>query len=504
MHRSQITFDYLGTESGQVKRGRIGPADRLALRSWLARVDGAKDVHFVVEGCTGWRFVVEECAAAGVTAHLADPAETAAARGKKRRAKTDKLDARHPRQLLVEARLPEAWVPPTEVQEWRAKVRLHKDLGNERTDWMQRVRATWFHQGLPARRSVSSPEGRADLLVGEGLSPAGAQQVTVAVRQIARLDGELAALHNEICAFGRGHAGCRALWVGPLRGGPPDFGNDLGRDGRHRAVSRFPPGCTPHRARHHGLFFRRPPGPGPPGPAGPRPFTLGAVRGGQVRRQTDKPRARLLQRRRSPRRRPPGDVVGRPQARPPSPPHLERAGRGGVPSAMSPRPARWRPRPDDLRGLLLPVTAASCWWAARIERAAAHVPPGGHPSSHHVTGHERRPAQRNKSERPRARTTQVTHCMRAPPAGAAAHGPLATAASQAKSQLREAPGGGHPPHPKAVQREGPHRANAIGAPMSSALQAGSSFSGRQRPPARMPTTRRRRTGGKALLGGEPP
>jgi transposase len=212
VHRSQITFDYLDTESGQVNRGRISPADRLALRCWLARFDGAKDVHFAVEGCTGWRFVAEECAAAGVIAHLADPGEAAAARGKKRRAKTDKLDARHLRQLLVEARLPEAWAPPTEVQEWRAKVRLYKDLGDERTDWMQRVRATCFHQGLPARRSVFSPEGRAELLGGDGLSPAGAQQVAVALRQIARLDAELAALHSEICAFGRRHAGCRALW----------------------------------------------------------------------------------------------------------------------------------------------------------------------------------------------------------------------------------------------------------------------------------------------------
>ena len=81
---------------------------------------------------------------------------------------------------------------------------------------------------------------------------------------------------------------------------------------------------------------------------------------------------------------------------------------------MSPRPARWRPSPDDPRGLLLPVTAASCCWAARIERAAALVPPVGHPTSHHVTGHKRKPADRNKSGRPRARTTQVTHCMRAP------------------------------------------------------------------------------------------
>jgi transposase len=217
VHRSP--FDYLGTGSGQVNRGRTGPADRLVLRSWLARFQGAKDVHFAVEGGTGWRFVAEECAVAGITAHLADPDEAAAAGGKKRRAKTDKLDARHLRQLLVEARLPEAWVPPTEVQEWRGKARPSKDLGNERTDWVQRVRATCSHQGRPARRSVFSPEGRAELLGGEGLSPAGAQQVAVALRQIARLGTELAALHSQICAFGRRHTGCRALWSGLYRVG---------------------------------------------------------------------------------------------------------------------------------------------------------------------------------------------------------------------------------------------------------------------------------------------
>jgi transposase len=212
VHRSQITFDYVDTATGQVARGRIAPADRLALRSWLARFGGAGDVHFAVEGCTGWRFVAEECERAGVVVHVADPGEAAAARGKKRRAKTDKLDARHLRQLLVEKRLPESWAPPEHVSEWRTKVRLYKDLSDERTDWLQRVRATCFHQGLPARRCAFSPEGRAELLSGQGLSPAGAQQVAVALRQVARLDTEIVALQAEIRAFGARHPGCRALW----------------------------------------------------------------------------------------------------------------------------------------------------------------------------------------------------------------------------------------------------------------------------------------------------
>jgi hypothetical protein len=44
-----------------------------------------------VEGCAGWRYVAEELAAAGIAAHLAEPADTAARRGRKRHAKTDPL-----------------------------------------------------------------------------------------------------------------------------------------------------------------------------------------------------------------------------------------------------------------------------------------------------------------------------------------------------------------------------------------------------------------------------
>ena len=68
IHRKQITFDYPGTVSGHVQRGQITPADREHLRAWLARFAGVEDVAFAVEGCTGWRYVAEKLAAAGVTA----------------------------------------------------------------------------------------------------------------------------------------------------------------------------------------------------------------------------------------------------------------------------------------------------------------------------------------------------------------------------------------------------------------------------------------------------
>ena len=62
-----------------------------SVRAWLERFAGREDVTFAVEGCTGWRFITEKLARAGITVLMAEPAETAALRGHKRRVKTDLL-----------------------------------------------------------------------------------------------------------------------------------------------------------------------------------------------------------------------------------------------------------------------------------------------------------------------------------------------------------------------------------------------------------------------------
>src|SRR6266511_3673935 len=84
VHRRQITYKTLDRESGGVRRGRIVPATRGAVREWLQRF-AACEAEFALEGTTGWRFVVQEIERAGHRAHLADPAETAGKRGRKRR-----------------------------------------------------------------------------------------------------------------------------------------------------------------------------------------------------------------------------------------------------------------------------------------------------------------------------------------------------------------------------------------------------------------------------------
>ena len=103
IHRKQLTFDYLDTVTGEVSCGQIAPADREHFRSWLTRFENPAEVAFAAEACTGWRYVTEELQRAGAEAHLAEPADTAAARGRKKRAKTDRADARLQRDLLARA-----------------------------------------------------------------------------------------------------------------------------------------------------------------------------------------------------------------------------------------------------------------------------------------------------------------------------------------------------------------------------------------------------------------
>ena len=210
LHRGQLTFDYVDTGTGESWRGRICPADRESLRGWLRRFDGVPDVEFAVEGCTGWRYVVEELQRAGITAHLAEPAETAGLRGRKRRAKTDWADARHLRDLLLDGRIPESWIPPAHVLEARALVRLYKDLLEERTSWQQRVHATLFHQGIPVVPKLGTADGQQRLEAAE-LSAAGRRAVQAGLRQIERLTQEMASLRRELARLSSRQPGCRAL-----------------------------------------------------------------------------------------------------------------------------------------------------------------------------------------------------------------------------------------------------------------------------------------------------
>src|SRR5262249_50901989 len=281
IHRKQLTFDYLDTVTGEVRRGQIAPAGREDVRAWLGRCARRDDVAFAVEGCAGWRYVTEELAAAGIAAHLAEPADTAAARGRKRHAKTDKTDARHLRTLLAEGRLPECWIPPAQILEYRALPgdlprpagRAHRMGAADPRGVLPPGRAgagrgSVAHRagpGRPARGSGSAPVA--------GRAAAGRHRLGHARRHRSPAGPAASpAAAGRSAPDGREGTGRPAVWGRPRH----CAGADL-LAGPGGPVFLLPQGGPGHRAGHHRLVFGRQGAAGAAVPAGPTGAALGGV-----------------------------------------------------------------------------------------------------------------------------------------------------------------------------------------------------------------------------------
>ncbi|HSS54735.1 MAG TPA: IS110 family transposase [Gaiellales bacterium] len=192
-----------------MSRGQI-ESTPAAVEEWVAGFAG-RVIHVAVEACTGWLFVYRTLERLGAVGHLAEPVETSALRGRKRRAKTDRTDARWLRQLLCEGRLPEAWAPPEHVRQWRSRARLRKTLVDERTSWTQRIRATLYHHGIAgAPDELRTLAGRR-FLAGLELPIDARERITIALEVMDLLDAQLAELERDLRALARHQAGCQAL-----------------------------------------------------------------------------------------------------------------------------------------------------------------------------------------------------------------------------------------------------------------------------------------------------
>jgi hypothetical protein len=217
LHRRQITFDALEVECGQVWTGRVWPPDRQRFRRWLrddvAERAGGGSVSMAVEGCTGWRYVVEEVVAAGFEAQVAEPADTQAARGRKRRAKTDRSDCRFLRELRTTAGC-------------RRRGSRRRSCGSGANGrgctrpWS--ISARGGCNGSTAERyqhGVTLPETSIrwartrEVLEDEELeiSPAGRQRILTAYRMIDAITVESRPLKADLQRFGTRQSGCRAL-----------------------------------------------------------------------------------------------------------------------------------------------------------------------------------------------------------------------------------------------------------------------------------------------------
>jgi transposase len=149
VHKHVLQAAVLDPASGELREARF-PATREALREWALPLQG-RVAAVAIEATSGWRWVWRELSTLGIEVQLAEPAQTRALRGKKRKAKNDRLDARWLVLLLSKAMLPRSWVPPEDIQRLRDLTRLRQALRHDRTSWAQRLHALLAQRAGRAR-----------------------------------------------------------------------------------------------------------------------------------------------------------------------------------------------------------------------------------------------------------------------------------------------------------------------------------------------------------------
>ena len=186
----------LDESSGVISECRLS-ADRDSLAGWVDGFEGRLG-RVAIEATTGWKWIAAELGGRGVEVVLVDPGEAAARKGRKRRAKTDRLDARFLLGLLSSGMLPEAWLPPGEIQELRTLSRTRKALVDERTRLAERVQALLAHEGWPCQRGrLLTRTGRA-WVAGLALEPAIRLALESLLGLIDDLDRGLEPLEHEL------------------------------------------------------------------------------------------------------------------------------------------------------------------------------------------------------------------------------------------------------------------------------------------------------------------
>jgi transposase len=188
IHKTVFQAAVLDPVSGELSERRFA-ASREALDEWALWCRGRVSV-VAVEATTGWRWVVARLQGHGFEVRLVDPGQASALQGRRRRPKTDRLDARWLVQLLAREMAPASWLAPEEIQRLRDQTRLRKALADERRRWAQRLHALLVQEGWPCAR------GR--LLTGEGRR----WVAGLCLHPAARANAEVAGLSDSLCRRG--------------------------------------------------------------------------------------------------------------------------------------------------------------------------------------------------------------------------------------------------------------------------------------------------------------
>jgi transposase len=114
-----------------------------------------------------------------------------------RKQKTDRWDAKHILQLLLEGRFPKIWVPTTEIRDHR-KLLIHRHkLVQIRTRVKNELQHLMLNQGMQKKQKLWSTEGRA-ALQSLPLKPSADQRRRDLLNLLTMLDGQLGQLDERV------------------------------------------------------------------------------------------------------------------------------------------------------------------------------------------------------------------------------------------------------------------------------------------------------------------
>jgi transposase len=178
--------------SGEIQERRLG--HRAEAEQFYRSLAG-QEVRVGMEACGHYPWFERLLAELRIALWLGDAGKIRAQEVRKQ--KTDRRDAAHLLELLLEDRFPRIWVPSLEERDVRQLlVHRHKQV-QTRTQVKNQLQALALSQGVQRKRKLWTQAGRAEL-EQLPLLPYAAQRRTQLLRSLDRLEQEIAELNQRV------------------------------------------------------------------------------------------------------------------------------------------------------------------------------------------------------------------------------------------------------------------------------------------------------------------
>src|ERR1700680_2854850 len=193
-HPSYQQIAMVDTETGELWEGRLEHEQGEARRFYQTLQGQPVRVGMEAVGNTHW--FERMLASLGQELWIGDAAQIR--QMVVRRQKTDRRDARHILQLLLDGRFPRLWVPSAAMRDVRQLLRHRQKLVEMRTQVKNQLQHLALNQGVQRKRRLWSREGRAVL---EGLPLEGwtARRRADLLAMLDRLEAQVKELDEAVC-----------------------------------------------------------------------------------------------------------------------------------------------------------------------------------------------------------------------------------------------------------------------------------------------------------------